>query len=89
MKKYRCIICGYIYDEEKEGVKFSDLPDDWKCPLCGAPKDMFVEIVEENSNVKEESKIEVNDSIIEGSDDLRELSDAEIAYICSNLAKAC
>ena len=89
MKKYRCIICGYIYDEEKEGVKFSDLPDDWKCPLCGAPKDMFVEIVEEDSNVKEESKIEVNDSIIEESEDLRELSDSEIAYICSNLAKAC
>lgn len=89
MKKYQCSICGYIYDEEKEGVKFSDLPDDWKCPLCGAPKDMFVEIVEENSNVKEESKIEVNDSIIEESEDLRELSDSEIAYICSNLAKAC
>lgn len=89
MKKYQCSICGYIYDEEKEGVKFSDLPDDWKCPLCGAPKDMFVEIVEEDSNVKEESKIEVNDSIIEESEDLRELSDSEIAYICSNLAKAC
>ena len=89
MKKYQCSICGYIYDEEKEKVKFSDLPDDWKCPLCGAPKDMFVEIVEEDSNVKEESKIEVNDSIIEESEDLRELSDSEIAYICSNLAKAC
>ena len=89
MKKYQCSICGYIYDEEKEGVRFSDLPDDWKCPLCGAPKDMFVEIAEENSNVKEESKTEVNDNIIEESEDLRELSNAEIAYICSNLAKAC
>ena len=89
MKKYQCSICGYIYDEEKEGVRFSDLPDDWKCPLCGAPKDMFVEIAEENSNVKEESKTEVNDNIIEESEDLRELSNAEIAYICSNLAKSC
>lgn len=24
--KYRCLICGHIYDEEKEGVKFADLP---------------------------------------------------------------
>ena len=32
--KYKCSVCGHIYDEEKEGVKFADLPDDWKCPLC-------------------------------------------------------
>ena len=31
-KKYRCTICGYIYDDEKESVKFEDLTDDWKCP---------------------------------------------------------
>ena len=30
--KYRCTVCGHIYDEEKEGVKFADLPEDWKCP---------------------------------------------------------
>ena len=39
--KYRCTACGYIYDEEVEGVKFEDLPDDWACPLCGLGKDMF------------------------------------------------
>ncbi len=42
--KYRCIICGHIYDEEKEGIKFEDLPDDWKCPICGASKDKFERI---------------------------------------------
>ena len=52
MKKYRCKICGYIYDETKEKVKFNDLPDDWTCPLCGAPKSMFEEVIEE-SNQKE------------------------------------
>jgi rubredoxin len=36
-----CQICGYVYDEEKEGKKFEDLPKDWQCPVCGAPKDMF------------------------------------------------
>lgn len=39
--KYVCQICEYVYDEEAEGVKFADLPDDWECPLCGAGKDEF------------------------------------------------
>ena len=43
-KKYRCLLCGYIYDDAKESVKFEELPDDWKCPLCGAEKSMFEEI---------------------------------------------
>lgn len=42
--KYRCKICGYVYDDSKEDVKFENLPDDWKCPLCGAPKSMFEKI---------------------------------------------
>ncbi len=87
MKKYRCTICGYIYDEAKEGVKFTDLPDDWKCPLCGAPKNLFEEVVEEPTKVEEVVSI-AEDKNIETDEDLRELSNAEIAYICSNLAKA-
>ena len=39
--KYKCTICGHIYDEEKEGVKFADLPADWKCPICKQPKSKF------------------------------------------------
>lgn len=39
--KYVCGICGYIYDEAKEGTKFEELPADWKCPLCNAPKEVF------------------------------------------------
>lgn len=42
--KYVCIACGYVYDEEVEGVKFEDLPDDWTCPLCGVGKDMFEKV---------------------------------------------
>ena len=41
MNKYKCTICGYIYDEEVEGVKFEDLPADWSCPLCGVGKELF------------------------------------------------
>lgn len=47
MKKYRCILCGYIYDDTKEEVKFADLPDTWVCPLCGATKEQFEEIIED------------------------------------------
>lgn len=43
-KKYRCKICGHIYDEATEKVKFEDLPDDWTCPLCGVGKAMFEEV---------------------------------------------
>ena len=43
-KKYKCKICGHIYDEAKEGVKFEDLPEDWKCPLCKVGKNMFEEV---------------------------------------------
>ena len=39
--KYVCTVCGDVYDEETEGVKFEDLPDTWVCPVCGVPKDMF------------------------------------------------
>ena len=42
--KYECPACGYIYDEEKEGVKFDDLPDDWECPVCGEEKSEFIKL---------------------------------------------
>lgn len=43
MAKYRCKICGYIYDENKESVKFSD-KEDFTCPMCGVPKHLFEEV---------------------------------------------
>lgn len=46
MKKYKCTICGYVYDEEKEGTKFEDLPDTWVCPMCGVGKELFEEVAE-------------------------------------------
>ena len=47
MAVYRCSICGELYDEEREGVPFSELPDDWRCPLCRSPKSAFVRVGEE------------------------------------------
>lgn len=43
-KKFKCPVCGYIYDEAEEEVKFSDLPEDWICPVCGSEKSDFIEI---------------------------------------------
>jgi flavin reductase (DIM6/NTAB) family NADH-FMN oxidoreductase RutF/rubredoxin len=43
-KKYKCTACGYVYDEEKETVKFSELPDSWVCPVCGSEKSDFIEV---------------------------------------------
>lgn len=37
----RCSICGYDYDEAKEGKPFNEMPDDWACPVCNAPKEAF------------------------------------------------
>lgn len=42
MAKFRCTVCNYVYDEAKEKVKFSDLPKEWVCPVCGASKSAFV-----------------------------------------------
>ena len=39
--KYVCQVCGYVYDDDKEKTPFDQLPDTWKCPLCGAPKSAF------------------------------------------------
>jgi rubredoxin len=50
MEKYKCVICGYMYDPEEgdpsggieSGTSFNDLPSDYMCPICGAGKDEFL-----------------------------------------------
>lgn len=44
--KYVCVVCGYIYDEAEEKVKFDDLPEDWVCLLCGVGKEEFELVAE-------------------------------------------
>lgn len=46
LAKFKCTVCGWIYDEDKEGTPFEELPDDWVCPECGAPKDAFEKMKE-------------------------------------------
>jgi len=52
MDKYKCEMCGYVYDPEigdpesgiEPGTPFEDLPDDWICPICGVGKEEFVKV---------------------------------------------
>ena len=80
--KYVCQICGYVYDDAKEKVPFEDLPDDWKCPLCGAAKSDFKP--EANGDEKKEvTALEPMEA------DLEKLSAGQLAALCSNLARGC
>ena len=80
--KYVCQICGYVYDNAKEKVPFAELPDDWKCPLCGAAKSDFKP--EANGDEKK-----VVTAIEPMEEDLEKLSAGQLAALCSNLARGC
>ena len=92
MSQYRCTVCGYTYDEAvgipsagiAPGTKWSDLPDDWKCPLCGAAKADFVLVEEEAEPAAQTEEV----SAIED-DEYRELTAGELSALCSNLAHGC
>jgi len=52
MKKYKCEVCGYVYDPAEgysdggiqPGTAFEYVPDDWQCPLCGVGKEDFTPV---------------------------------------------
>ena len=52
---YKCSVCGYIYDEEKEGKPFPELTE---CPLCKQPADKFEPVEDESSKVSESTEEE-------------------------------
>ncbi|MDR2251438.1 MAG: rubredoxin [Endomicrobium sp.] len=49
MEKWKCSVCGHIYDPAvgdpdkgiAPGTPFEQLPEDWTCPVCGQPKSVF------------------------------------------------
>lgn len=53
LKKWQCVVCGFIYDEAEgwpedgiePGTRWEDVPEDWTCPDCGVGKEDF-EMVE-------------------------------------------
>ena len=91
MMKYVCSVCGYAYDEEKEGAAFSELPSDWRCLVCGAPISAF----KAESGVKESGTFKKRiaetgsvGSVKRGPGETR-LTAGELSAICSNLARGC
>jgi rubredoxin len=50
MDKWECTVCGYTYDPEfgdpehniQPNTPFEQLPENWTCPVCGAPKNQFI-----------------------------------------------
>ena len=62
MNQYICKLCGYIYDEAAGipesgipvGTRFSDLPEDFVCPLCGVGKDEFALLGETTDQVEQD-----------------------------------
>jgi rubredoxin len=53
MDKWVCMACGYTYDSSlgipdgniKAGTSFEQLPEDWVCPVCGAQKNAFENVI--------------------------------------------
>ena len=78
MATYICSVCGFVYDEEKgipedgikAGTKWSDVPEDFVCPLCGVGKDQFNK-VEEKKEVKKGEKI-ADKAVLENKDNKNE-----------------
>ena len=93
MKKYICTICAFIYDEEKgfpeadipPGTLWEDVPSSFRCPLCGASKDDFKELIEKDSRSAVSTR-ELSSSVIPGE---LKYSPLELSAIFSNLAKGC
>ena len=52
MAKYKCKICGYVFDEEKEGKSFEELD---VCPVCKQPKDVMFLVDEGESTSQKEA----------------------------------
>ncbi len=79
--RFVCQVCGYVYDDSKEKIPFSALPEDWKCPLCGASKADFQ---------PEQTAAGPSSSVPEDvQEDLQKLSVGQLAAVCSNLSRGC
>ena len=86
--RYICSICGYVYDEEKEGVPFSSLPDTWVCPLCRAAKSLFAP--ERQPETASAPVTPAPSGVTNVPDEAPELlSPLVLSALCSNLARGC
>lgn len=93
MVKWLCSICNiYIYDEDKgyqeTGIipktKLSELPDSWRCPICGATIEKFIKILQDDhkqkSNINVPAKNEEKKGILIGVDNPLTSSESKQEY---------
>lgn len=86
--KYKCEICEYIYDEDKEGALFDELPESWVCADCFVPKSFFKLVELEESQPTQTKTIEKDDEYdddcvyVKVNDDCHSI--ARNSYLCVN-----
>jgi len=84
MKRYVCPVCGYVYDGAKgardaaPGTAWADVPDQWKCPRCGAAKVKFA---------PEEPAAPGDKAAVRSAEE--SMTDGARSALCSNLARGC
>ncbi|MDD3116547.1 MAG: rubredoxin [Victivallaceae bacterium] len=98
MKKFKCSVCGYIYNEATgvpenqiaPNTKFDELPENWVCPLCGASKPEFDELKDEQPSKIETSLAQKEHNVTSRpkSDTAMQLSIGQLSTVFSNLANA-
>lgn len=84
MRKFVCSVCGYVFDEARDG-SWDALPDSWTCPLCGAAKSEFRE-QGQPASAPASGPARTAD---ENPDDMKEMTALEVSILCSNLARGC
>jgi len=93
LKKYKCSVCGFVYDEAvgdpergiQPGTNWASVPDQWSCPLCGAEQSDFVEEnAEKPAPLQRSATNNQKQNELWGSGDE---SKGEISALFSNLSK--
>lgn len=83
--RYVCSICGYVYDEAKQGKPFAALPETWTCPLCGAARSAFAP----EAAAKSAAPAPPAAPPAPAHGDMQKLSPGALSILCSNLARGC
>lgn len=95
-KTYACAVCGFTYGESTgapdvgiaPGTKWEDIPGDWVCPICGAPKSVF-EPQQREVQAAAPKAVAPAAQAHPYAEPLRELTAGELSALCSNLARGC
>ena len=77
MAKYRCKICGYIFDEEKEGKTINEIE---QCPICKQPPhnlELIKEETEDDNILNEKTGLDYPSEILKSDSNTRHMSDIQ------------